>query len=473
VNYEAEPDTDLDAMRLLAARVEESIHEVVPAKWLISSSNVVGSEPAVKSFGAARTLQQGDLTLNLVDRFQRDKGQVEVEEEIRQKVAEIPGLISSSVQAFGSTPLSSIRGTVDVMVSGPDPLILSQLGDEILDRLETVGGMSAVVRSWQADSTRWNIKVDEHEARRLGLTARAISSQVAAAVGGRPAGELRIASEDPIPVIARLAPQQRDTPAAIERLNIRTPSGWVPLGSVASIETETVPTIETHQSLMPTIDIVGYRRDIDVVHLQEKVDAALEDLNLPRGYTLSQEGEIKQMTESFGRLGKSLAFGLALLFLMLVLTFRSFLDPIAILSTLPLALIGASWALMLAGKHSCLPSFMGMILLMGIVVNNGILLIDFAKVELAKGSSLDDALVAAVHLRTRPILITALSSAVGMIPVAFEWAVGIERLSPLAVVAIGGLLTGTVLTLLVVPVLFHALESMRRRVLGPKPAPTT
>jgi len=151
------------------------------------------------------------------------------------------------------------------------------------------------------------------------------------------------------------------------------------------------------------------------------------------------------------------------LYLSLLVIFHSSLRPLAIMGTLPLALIGGAWGMMLADKHGCMPSFMGLILLMGIVVNNGILLVDFIQVALADGKPLDEAILEAVRLRTRPILMTAGSTIVGMIPIAMEWAVGIERLSPLAVVAIGGLLAGTFLTLLVVPVLFHALESGRRR----------
>jgi len=141
--------------------------------------------------------------------------------------------------------------------------------------------------------------------------------------------------------------------------------------------------------------------------------------------------------------------------------FHSFLRPLAIMGTLPLALIGGAWGMMLADKHGCMPSFMGLILLMGIVVNNGILLVDFIQTALARGMELNAAILQAVRLRTRPILMTAGSTIVGMIPIAMEWAVGIERLSPLAVVAIGGLVAGTFLTLLVVPVLFHALENRR------------
>jgi multidrug efflux pump subunit AcrB len=148
---------------------------------------------------------------------------------------------------------------------------------------------------------------------------------------------------------------------------------------------------------------------------------------------------------------------------MLVVTFKSFLDPIAIMVCLPLALIGAVLGILLAGKFGSMPAVMGMILLMGIVVNNGILLIDFAKKAIAKGSDVHDALLEAVEKRTRPILMTALSSAVGMIPIAFEWSIGIERFSPLAVVAIGGLLAGTFLTLLAVPIMYSLLQPLKNR----------
>jgi len=464
VAYEASPDTDLAEMNDLAAHIEAAVDKSMPAAWLLSTSNVIGAEPSVKSFGAARTLQQGILTLNLIDRFHRDRGQADIQQEIRRRIHRLPGLISTSVSAFGATPLSSIRGTVDVMIVGPDPAILDHLADDVMARLRTVGGFSDLERSWNHGATRWDLQIREDQARSLGLTTAAISRQVRAQVGGLPAGDLRVPGRDPIPILARLQPDQRDGPAAMENLLLRTSEGnLLPLRRVATLGRRKVPSAETHQDLEATVDVIGYRRDIDVAHLQAAAEAALHGLTLPRGYRISQEGEAKQMGESFTRLGHSLLLGIGLLALMLILTFHSFLDPLAILGTLPLALIGASWAMMFADKHGCLPSFMGLILLMGIVVNNGILLVDFAKAKIAEGSDLNEALIAAVHLRTRPILITATASAVGMIPIAMEWAVGIERLSPLAVVAIGGLITGTFLTLIVVPVLFHLLESGRRR----------
>jgi multidrug efflux pump subunit AcrB len=130
---------------------------------------------------------------------------------------------------------------------------------------------------------------------------------------------------------------------------------------------------------------------------------------------------------------------------------------------IPLGVIGAFWALLLTGKHQGIPSFMGMILLAGIVVKNSILLIDFIEEARGRGASLRDALTESVRVRTRPILMTAAATAVGMLPIALEWAIGLERLSPLAVVAIGGLTVSTFLTLIYVPVFYDLFETMRRR----------
>ena len=464
VDFEAEPDTGVEQMQRIARQVDRAVRQAVPAEWLISSSTVVGSEAGVRAFGAARTFQQGQSTVNLVDRFSRDQDIYRIEQAVRERVRRIPGLISANVTEYGATPLSSIRGSVDVMISGPDWRVLDRLADEVMARLAQVPGLTGVERSWQGGSWRIQLDVEPLQAHHFGLTADAIARQVAAAIGGTTGGRLRVPGENPIPVWVRLEPGQRNDPEMIAGLPIRTPGGeLIPLSNLARVAIEHEPASHTHQALTPTVDVIGYRRNVAVTHLQENVDAALAGLELPRGYALSQEGEIKQMGESFGRLVRALGLGLGLLFLSLAVTFRSFLRPVAILATLPLAVIGAAWAMMIAGKHGCMPSFMGLILLMGIVVKNGILLVDFIQVALAEGKELREAILQAVQLRTRPILMTAGSTIVGMIPIALEWAVGIERLSPLAVVAIGGLLAGTFLTLLVVPILVDLLERGRRR----------
>jgi multidrug efflux pump subunit AcrB len=149
---------------------------------------------------------------------------------------------------------------------------------------------------------------------------------------------------------------------------------------------------------------------------------------------------------------------MVLLYFSLVPAFKSFIHPLTIMSAIPLALIGAIWSLLIVGKQQSLASFMGVILLAGIVVKNSILLIDFIEMAKKGGASTLEAIRESVRIRTRPILMTAFATAVGMIPIALEQAIGLERLSPLAVVAIGGLLVATFLTLIYVPIFYTILE---------------
>ena len=464
IRFEAAPDTDDHGMEKLLTAVEEAIRKELAPGWLISMSSVVGSEPGVKSFGAARLLQQGEITLDIVDRFHRNRSLTDINQAIQQRLHGIPGLISANVAAFGATPLSSIRASVDVMITGPDPEVLGRLADEVMQRLRSVHGLTGIERTWQQRSERIALNVEPAKARLYGLTAKEVAAQVAKAVGGTLGGTLRVPGENSIPIWVRLKRSQRTDMENIRAINIRTKGGaFVPLAAVASPSMVTAPTAETHQYLEPTIDVLGWRRNVAITALHDAVMDSLADLKLPHGYSIHDEGEYKQLHEAGQRLLKVFGLGLVLLYLMLVVTFRSFLDPFAILACLPLALIGAASGLLLGGKFLSMPAQMGLILLMGIVVNNGILLVDFAKQALQEGMSLRQAVLDSVVKRTRPILMTATASAVGMIPLAMEWAVGIERLSPLAFVAIGGLIAGTFLTLLVVPVLFYSIESMRQR----------
>ena len=462
VSFEAQPDTDVADMERIAREVDAAIRASVKPEWMISTSTVVGAEPRDKSFGAARTFQQGMATVNLVDRFHRGETLFRINQDIQRRVRAIPGLINANAVVYGATPLSSIRGTVDLMVTGPDWRVLDRIADELQTRLQKVGGLNGFERSWQGDAKRLQFDVDAAKASGYGLTPGAIAQQVAAQVNGIPGGTLRVSGENGIPVWVRLRGDERSSPAAIAALNLTAPTGTiVPLAQVATVRTVYAPTAFSHQNLQRTVDVIGYRRDIAVTALDAHVTEALKGLKLPRGYAISNEGEMKEMNESFRRLTQSLALGIVLLAVVLVITFRSFVSPIAILATLPLAVTGAAWAMMIADKHGCMPSFMGLILLMGIVVKNGILLVDFAQEALAQGVPLKEAILRAVDLRTRPILMTAAAAAVGMAPVAFEWAVGLERLSPLGVVAIGGLIAGTFLTLLIVPVLLYLLYKRR------------
>jgi multidrug efflux pump subunit AcrB len=209
-----------------------------------------------------------------------------------------------------------------------------------------------------------------------------------------------------------------------------------------------------------SIDIYGYKSRAALSHVMDNIQRELKGMKLPSGYRISQEGDAKQGKTNFEDLTTALGIGMVLLYFSLIPAFRSFIHPLTIMSAIPLALIGAVWSLLLVGRQQSTAAFMGVILLAGIVVKNSILLIDFIEVAKEQGASTFQALTDSVRVRTRPILMTAFGTAVAMLPIAMERAIGLERLSPLAVVAIGGLMVSTFLTLIYVPIFYTIFEDI-------------
>ncbi len=456
INFETDANTSLDATEKAMGEMEKII---LSRPEVTSVSSVIGSEPAVISFGAGRLPQQGQITVHLVDRFHRDATMWDIENDFRDRFHRIPGLKSVDVFDFGATALSTIRASVDVMISGPDIQELDHIGKEVERRLrEHLRGATSITRSWTLDSVEVQFRADPEKLALYRISPAAVVGQLAGAVRGFPSSVFRIPNQDGLALWVQLPRSDRTHVDQLTSYPIMTPFGQVPLAQLGTITRRPVASVITRQGLQRTLDIQAYRAKRPISHMQEDVMAALEGIELPPGYHISHEGDIKQMNESFGRLGKALLLGLILLYFSLVPAFRSWIHPLTIMSAIPLALIGASWGMLIAGKHGCMPSMMGMILLAGIVVKNSILLIDFIATAKERGESTYDALVGSVRIRTRPILMTAVGTSVGMVPIALEWAIGLERLSPLAIVAIGGLMVSTFLTMVYVPILYSLFE---------------
>jgi multidrug efflux pump subunit AcrB len=339
--------------------------------------------------------------------------------------------------------------------------VLDKLAREVDGRLHQVGVLRAILRTWSFDRLEYRFEPDPNRLAMYGVDAATVASQVSAQVKGMPATLMRVPQQDSFAVWVQSRADRRATDQDLSTLPVMTTQGPVPLSSLGRVTTAIVPTLHTRQGMQETVDVLGYRSTAAVTHINDNVEKALAGLALPPGYPLREEGERKTMDEAFSSLMTALLLGLLLLYFSLVPAFKSFIHPVTIMVAIPLGLIGATWSMLITGKHSCMPAFMGMILLAGIVVKNSILLIDFIEEARAHGATIADALVEAVRVRTRPILMTAAGTAVGMVPIAREWAIGLERLSPLAVVAIGGLLVSTLLTLVYVPLFYDLFEKLR------------
>ena len=209
-------------------------------------------------------------------------------------------------------------------------------------------------------------------------------------------------------------------------------------------------------SMLYSIDINGYRYKTPITALQDDVQSALKPIDLS-GVRVSQEGDVQQLNDSFSRMIRAIGVGVVLLLMTLVAIYHSVTLAVVMILVLPLAMIGASWGMLIFDKPSCMPSLMGILLLFGIIIKNSVLLIGFYQDFRKQAGPLESA-IESVRVRLRPVFMTAFGTIAGMIPIAFEWAVGLERLSPLADVAIGGLLVGTLLTLIYIPMFAFSLD---------------
>ena len=455
INFETDANTSLSQSNEILTRMEDAIKK---QEGVVSISSVLGSEPAVVSFGSGKNPQQGNITVNLVDRFHRKQSIWDVENNLRREFAAIPGLKSADVFEFGATALSSIRAAVDVMVTGPDPKVLAEIGQEVKRRLDKAGGLASVSLSWGLDKKEVIFKADKERCATYGISPKDVAAQVQRALQGGVASTFRIDNEDGFPVRIRLNERYRDRINKMTNITVATPSGPVPLASLGTITEDFVPALLTRQDMQNSIDIFGYKSRAALSHVMANVQQQLKGLKLPPGYHISQEGDAKQGAENFAALTRAMSIAMVLLYFSLIPAFRSFSHPLTIMTAIPLALIGAIWSLLLVGRTLSTAAYMGIILLAGIVVKNSILLIDFTEVAKERGESTLQALTSSVRVRTRPILMTAFGTAVGMLPIALERAIGLERLSPLAVVAIGGLMVSTFLTLLYVPIFYTIFE---------------
>ncbi|MCA1795590.1 MAG: efflux RND transporter permease subunit, partial [Desulfobacteraceae bacterium] len=456
---------------IIKARVKFSANETVDVaqsrmapflKWLhdqpevLMSSVSFGSEPGVLSLGSGALPAEATMTINCVDRFQRDKDIWQIEGEIRSRLSRLRNVKSVDVFDFGATPMSSIKAPVNVRLLAEDYHLLPPAAQQAADALGKVKGITSISTSWDNDFTEARLNIDTNRALAYGLTPIQIAAQLPL-------------SGIPVAVSANLVSMQNQfvrlyfnrpfdgNPDQLRLIPIQTPKGPVPLETLAHIDYRlTANKIERNQMLY-SLDVSGYRDRRTISRLTAEANAALGQ-NVFKGVEVRQEGDIKQMKDSSGRMLKSIGIGIVLLFMSLVAIYRSLRLAVIMMLVLPLAMIGASWAMLVFDKPSCMPSMMGILLLFGIIIKNSILLIDFYQEFRKKDVSPFDAAMESVKTRFRPVFMTAFGTIAGMIPIAFEWAVGLERLSPLADVAVGGLLVGTVLTLIYIPMFAYSVE---------------
>jgi len=444
--------------------------ELYKSDSVVSMSSTIGSEPGEISFGGGgATAQSGSLKVILTDRLHRAKDIWQIQDIWRERLAKIDGIKSFQISEYGATPVSTTRAPLDIIISGPDSKVLDQLGKQVMLKLNGIPGLVDVKRSWHLDKPDIQIKIDPDLATFYKASQQNIADELKVAVKGVPATSMRLNGYLDIPILLRYDDSDISSPQKMEEIPVQTGVGQVPLRSLATLESHLNQPFITREKLQSTLDITGVNRGHTIAHVTGMVKKKLASFKVPAGYSIEVAGSAVNMKAGQAEMGKALTIGIIMLLVLLIAMFRSFLHPFTIMAAIPLAVAGGFWGLLLFDKPMCKPAMMGMILLGGTIVNNSILILDFIINAREEGMTKNEAIVHAVRLRLRPILMTTVSTIIGLTPLIFELAVGLERMSPLGIVAASGLFVGTFLTMIVVPVIYSLFDSLSvntRKLLG-------
>ena len=467
VTVETPSGFSLDQTEAVMEAVESVVLEE-PEVVLIS--NQMGFEPGMHSFagGGVQGPTQGYISITLTPRTDREETIWAVQNRLREGLSRIPDIQNLVVRESGSTAKATTASSILVSLRGEDPLILDRLGDRMLADMRTVRGVVNPYRRWRLDQRTTEIAIDDERAREVGMSPAWAARALAQALDGMVAGVFRGQGEEDTPIRVRYAPSFRRQEE--DAFGVRTVSprdgAVVPMRIMASGREIYVQGLVTRENLQPKLDILALHESRPLNFVTDDVRRTVARLTVPQGYSVRLEGENEDMGDARDELGGALAIALIAIYLLLVAQFRSFVHPITVLMSVPLSLIGVGAALWIAGKSVSMPVMVGLILLVGIVVNNSIILLDFIRQRREAGEAREQAILDSVATRFRPIMMTSFSTIVGMIPLALEWALGAERFSPLAVAVIGGMTASTFLTMVVIPVLYDLFDEWGRRLRG-------
>jgi len=425
-------------------------------KWAKMSSVAFGSEAGVLSLGSGNLPSEATITINAINRFERKENIWQLEDIIREKLSHIPGVKKNDVYDFGATAVSSIKATVDTRLSSPYVDGLAEKSHKVEQAMKEVHGLTSVSTSWDKDFTEIELDIDENKALSYGITPYEVAMQLP--IKGQIVSlNANLESMQTQLVRLYLKGKFSQNIQTLRLLPISTPKGEIPLSQIAKLKKHLTFAKIERDNMLYSLDINGYRATRPVTHLTTDTIKALKSAKLD-GIEITQAGDIAQINDSFPRMIKAIGLGIIILLMTLIAIYKSVRMAFIMILVLPLSMIGASWAMLLFGKPSCMPSMLGVLLLFGIIIKNAVLLIDFYQEFRKSGEKAFQSAIESVKVRFRPVMMTAIGTIAGMIPIALEQAVGLERLSPLSDVAIGGLLVGTLLTLIYVPMFAYIVD---------------
>jgi HAE1 family hydrophobic/amphiphilic exporter-1 len=453
VKFETPVGTSLEATEAKTRQVEAILRDFPEVRYTLSTINTAN----------AQGKNNVNLYIRLVDRKNRDRNADQMSAVLRERLKQVPGI---AVTHAGLLDAIGGNKQVEFSLQGPDQKELERLALLALAKVRDIPGLVDLDSSVKPNKPVIGIEVMRDAASDLGLGTAQLAGPLRTLVAGQTVGNWRAPDDQTYDVNVRLEPEARNSPQDLERLPfmVGTAADGSPrivrLGQVAQVSETTGSNQINRRDMLREVAINANVFGRSAGEVSADVRKAMDSLNLPPGYRYSFGGSTKSMGESFGYALSALAMAVIFIYMILASQFKSFLQPLALMTSLPLTLIGVVLALMAFRSTLSMFSIIGVIMLMGLVTKNAILLVDFAIRARDDGLERSEALLLAAKVRLRPILMTTLAMIFGMVPLAFALSEGAEQRAPMGQAVIGGVITSSLLTLVVVPVVYCYMDDL-------------
>jgi len=466
--------TRIEVTQALAQRVEKVIREVIPPDEIGTVVENLGLAPSISAIYSSNS---GEDTGQIMVTLQADHKVSTfhymdlLRRELPRKVPEVTAFFSSgsiidAVLNFG------LPAPIDIQVSGPDYKPLFEIAHRIASEIGRLPDVAQTYIPQEADYPTLDVQIDRVRAARLGLTEKDVVTNIITALTSNqmidPSIWIDRNTGNDYFLTAQYREQAIDSIDTLQDIPVHHISAdrdaheqSIPLRSVATIVPDKFPSEADHYNIQRVVDVLVDPATSDLGGTQTAIQQRLDKIVLPPNVRVNYRGAVAAMQRSFSSFGLGLGMAVLLLYLVMVAQFASFLDPFIIMFAVPMGLIGVFWTLWLTGTTLNIESFMGIIVMVGIVVSNSILLVDFANQRRREGQELRRAVIESARIRMRPILMTALATVAGLTPIALELGAGSEASAPLARAAVGGLVVSTAFTLILVPSVYELFYSWR------------
>ncbi len=475
LNFYTPVGSSLEATEAKAQQVEGILREMPEVRYTLATINT----------GSAQGKIYANIYVRLVDRKDRSRSVDQMSDVLRERLKTVPGITITHVGL-----LDAVGGNkqVEFSLQGPDLQELERLTKVVTEKIRDIPGLVDLDTSAKPNKPVIALEVKRDVASDLGLSVAPMAASLRTLVAGTTVGNWRAPDDQTYDVNVRLAPEARTQPADLERLPfaLTATDGTtriVRLNQVASVTESTGANQINRRDLTREVAVNANVAKRSAGEVSNDIKKALEEVSFPPGYRYQFSGSTKNMAESFGYAISALAMAIIFIYMILASQFKSFLQPLALMTSLPLTLIGVVLALLMFRSTLSMFSIIGVVMLMGLVTKNAILLVDFAirareahvndQGQTVPGLPRADALLLAARVRLRPILMTTLAMIFGMVPLAFALSEGSEQRAPMGQAVIGGVITSSLLTLVVVPVVYCYMDDLAQwalRKMGRAPA---